>query len=202
MKGNGVAAPIRALFQTHFPLAFWAGRRTCHRPTSAPPTPGRPVAARRETRRPSSKPSSSGGAREKMARPGSAMYAIRARGRHHLWTCAPSNQKIHDMSILCQYFAICMDITRHIKPVFGWCRPLRPSPWPRHALIPPASLFRKSTRGGKNVCACVENCNPRQQADRKTTRPRKQCHLTCAGPLHGKVHCEAKKQKDCLKLGG
>ena len=104
--------------------------------------------------------------------------AIRARGRHHLWTCAPSNQKIHDMSILCQYFAICMDITRHIKPVFGWCRPLRPSPWPRHALIPPASLFRKSTRGGKNVCACVENCNPRQQADRKTTRPRKQCHLT------------------------
>ena len=49
--------------------------------------------------------------------------AIRARGRHHLWTCAPSNQKIHDMSILCQYFAICMDITRHIKAGF-WVVPL------------------------------------------------------------------------------
>ena len=127
--------------------------------------------------------------------------AIRARGRHHLWTCAPSNQKIHDMSMLCQYFAICMDITRHIKRVFGWC-PLRPSPWPRHALIRPASPIGKSTRGGNKVCACVKICHPLQQVDRKTTRPRKQCHLTCAGPLHGKVHCAAKKQKDWLKLGG
>ena len=30
--------------------------------------------------------------------------ATKARGRPRLWTCAPSNQKIHDMSMLCQYF--------------------------------------------------------------------------------------------------
>ena len=130
--------------------------------------------------------------------------ATRARGRPQLWTCAPSNQKIHDMSIL-NYVNILQYVWTSpgtSKQVFGWCRPLRPSPWPRHALIQPASPFGKSTRGGNKVCACVEIRHPQQQADRKTTRPRKQCHLICAGPLHGKVHCEAKKQKNCLKLGG
>ena len=48
--------------------------------------------------------------------------ATRARGRHHLWTCAPSNQKIHDMSILCQYFC---NMYRHHP---GTSSPVVPAP--------------------------------------------------------------------------
>ena len=55
-------------------------------------------------------------------------------------------------------------------------RPLRPSPWPRHALIniQPASLFGKSTRGGKNVCACVENCHPHVHVQQRALTRRSQ----------------------------
>ena len=143
--------------------------------------------------------------RRAMRKNGSASLgnAIRARGRHHLWTCAPSNQKIHDMSILCQYF--CNMYGHHPAHQAGFwvgAGPCVPPSWPRHDLIQPASPIGKSTRGGKNVSACVKICHPLQQVDRKTTRPRKQCHLTCAGPLHGKVHNVKTKNNVSPEIGG
>ena len=140
MKGNGIAASIRALFQTHFPLAFWAWRWTCHRATSAPPTPGKPAAARRETRRPSSKPSSSGGTREKMARPGSAMPS----GHEGDLVFGRTPLQARKFTI-CQYYVNILQYVRTSpgtsSKFFGWCRPLHPSPWPHLALIRPPSLF-------------------------------------------------------------
>ena len=119
--------------------------------------------------------------RRAMRKNGSARRgnATGARGRHHLWTHAPSNQKIHDMSILCQYFCNMYGHHPAHEAVF-WVPRSVPAPVSlalassRLSLIRPASLFGKSTRGGKNVCACVrvEIRHPRQQADRKTTRRR------------------------------
>jgi len=108
-----------------------------------------------------------------------------------------NSRYVNVMSIFLQYVWTSPGTS---KQVFGWCRSLRPSPWPRHALTKAASPFGKSTKGRKGRPACEEIHHPQQQADRKTTGPRKQCHLTCAGLLHGNIHCAAKKRKDWFKL--